>query len=104
MDPNAISSQWQLENILTFYEQHTQSNPESNITTELDVFYKMIMSRIFLKNHLPIIQKVLLIHHTTDIVTLDTISNILSLIFKKLKYALSKLHSVLTFISRRKRL
>ena len=64
----------------------------------------MIISHISLKNHLPIIQKVLLIHYTTDIVTLDTISNILSLTLKKLKYALSKLYSVLTFISRRKRL
>ena len=64
----------------------------------------MIISHISLKHYLPTIQKVLLIHHTTDMVTLDTISNIMSLILKELKYALSKLHSVLTFIPRRKTL
>ena len=62
------------------------------------------MSHVSLKHYLPTIQKVLLTHYTTDMVTLDTISNILSLILEELKYALSKLHSVLTFIPRRKRL
>jgi len=74
MDQDALSPQRQLEDVLTFHEQRTQSNPESNVTAELDAFYKMIMSRVSLKHHLPTIQKVLLIHHTTDMVTLDTIS------------------------------
>ena len=104
MNSDALSPQWQLEDVLTFHEQRTQSNPESNVTTKLDTFYKMIMSRISLKHHLSTIQKALLIHYTTDMVTLDTISNILSLTLEELKHALSKLHSVLTFIPRRKRL
>jgi len=62
------------------------------------------MSHVFLKHHLSTIQKALLIYHTTDMVTLDTISNILSLTLEELKHAMSKLHSVLTFIPRRKRL
>jgi len=103
MDPDAISSQWQLENILTFHEQHTQSNPESNVTAELDAFYKMIMSHLSLKHHLSTIQQALLIHHTTYEVILHTIANILSLTLKELKHTLSKLHSVLTFIPQGKR-
>jgi len=62
------------------------------------------MSHVFLKHHLSTIQKALLIYHTTDMVTLDTISNILSLTLEELKHVMSKLHSVLTFIPRRKRL
>ena len=104
MDLDTLSSQWQLEDVLAFHKQYTQSNPESNVTAELDTFYNMIMSYVFLKHHLPTIKKVLLIYHTTDMVTLDTISNTLSLTLEELKYALSKLYSILTFISGRKRL
>ena len=104
MDLDTLSSQWQLEDVLAFHKQYTQSNPESNVTAELDTFYNMIMSYVFLKHHLPTIKKVLLIYHTTDMVTLDTISNTLSLTLEELKHALSKLYSILTFISGRKRL
>ena len=103
MDQDALSPQRQLEDVLTFHEQRTQSNPESNVTAELDAFYKMIMSRVSLKHHLPTIQKVLLIHHTTYKVVLHTIANILSLTLEELKHALSKLYSVLKFIPRREK-
>ena len=61
------------------------------------------MSRVSLKHHLPTIQKALLIHHTTYEIALHTIANILSLTLEELKHALSKLHSVLTFIPERER-
>jgi len=103
MDQDALGPQRQLEDVLAFHEQHTQSNTESNVTVELDAFYKMIMSRVSLKHHLPTIQKALLIHHTTYKVVLHTIANILSLTLEELKHALSKLHSVLTFIPEEER-
>ena len=98
MDPDALSPQRKLEDVLAFHEQRTQSNHESNVTAELDAFYKMIMSRVSLKHHLPTIQKALLIHHTASGKALHTIANILSLTLDELKHALSKLYSVLTFI------
>ena len=102
MDQDALSPQRQLEDVLTFHEQRTQSNPESNVTAELDAFYKMIMSRVSLKHHLPTIQQSLLIHHTASGEALHTIANILSLTLEELKHALSKLQSVLTFIPDKK--
>jgi len=63
----------------------------------------MIMSRVSLKHYLPTIQQALLIHHTASGEALHTIANILSLTLNELKHALSKLHSVLTFISKGKR-
>jgi len=103
MDPDALSPQRQLEDVLAFHEQHAQSKTESNVTAELDTFYKMIMNRISLKHHLPTIQQALLIHHTASGEALYTISNILSLTLEELKHALSKLHSVLTSIPGRER-
>jgi len=103
MDPDALSPQRQLEDVLAFHEQRTQSNPESNVTAELDAFYKMIMSRISLKHHLPIAQQSLLIHHTASGAALHTISNILGLTLDELKHAVSKLQSVLAFTPERER-
>ena len=56
------------------------------------------MDHIFPEHHLPIVQQSLLIHHTTSVATLCTISNILDLTLDELKHILSKLHSILTFI------
>ena len=103
MDPDALSPQRQLEDVLVFHEQRTQSNPESNVTAELDAFYKMIMSRVSLKHHLPTIQKALLIHHTASGKALHTIANILGLTLDELKHGFSKLCSVLTFIPEEER-
>ena len=98
MDEHAVSPQRQLAGVLTFHEQRTQSNTESNVTAELDAFYKMIMDRISPEHHLPIVQQSLLIHHTASGAALHTIANILDLTLEELKNALSRLHSVLTFI------
>ena len=59
------------------------------------------MSCISLKHHLPTIQQALLIYHTISETALHIIFNILNLTLEELKHALSKLYSILTFISRR---
>jgi len=98
MDQHAVSPQQQLEDVLTFRAQQIQSNTKSNVTSELDAFYKMIMDYIFPEHHLPIVQQLLLVRHTASGAALHTISNILGLTLDELKNALSKLYSVLTFI------
>ena len=103
MDQHAVSPQWQLEDVLAFRARRIQSNAKSNVTAELDAFYKMIMDCISPEHHLPIVQQLLVIHHTTSEAALHTISNILGLTLDELKNALSKLHSVLTFIPEEER-
>jgi len=96
MDPDVLSPQRQLEDVLAFRARRIQSSTKSNITAELDAFYKMIMDRISPQHHLPIVQQSLLIYHTASGATLHTIANILGITLEELKNALSKLHSVLT--------
>jgi len=98
MDQHAVSPQRQLEDVLVFCAQWIQSNTKSNVTAELDAFYKMIMDHIPPEHHLSIVQQLLLIHHTVSRVVLHTLSNILDLTLDELKCILSKLHSILTFI------
>ena len=92
----------QLDRILEFHSQWIQLNTKSSVTAELDAFYGMIISQISSKR-LPIIQQLLLIHHTTSGAALHILCNIQGLALEDLKHALSKLHSVLTFIPERKR-
>jgi len=107
----------QLGLVLKFHsqqEKRIQSNTKSSITGELDAFYRMIMSRIS-HEHLPIVQQALLIHHTNPKTSDDVIfmtgdkpekqlyalANIVGHTVASLKHALSKLYSVLTFISKK---
>jgi len=92
----------QLDRVLEFHSQRIQSNTKSSVTSELDAFYGMIISRISSK-HLSIVQQSLLIHHTTPGATLHILCNIQGLALEDLKHALSKLYSVLTFIPGRER-
>ena len=103
MDQHAVSPQQQLENVLAFHAQWIQSNAKSNVTAELDAFYKMIMDCISPEHYLPIVQQLLLVRHTASVVALHTISNILGLTLDELKHALSKLYSILTFIPEEER-
>jgi len=119
MDPNLFPEQ-QLGLVLKFHsqqEKRIQSNTKSSVTGELDAFYRMIISRIS-SEHLRIVQQALHIHHTSsrkpdDIlimavwspdrpeIQLYVIANILGHTVASLKHALSKLQSVLTFISKK---
>ena len=101
MDQGDLPRQ-QLDRVLEFHSQRIQSNTKSSVTAELDGFYGMIISRISSK-HLPIVQQSLLIHHTTSEASLHILCNIQGLALEDLKHALSKLHSVLTFIPGRER-
>ena len=101
MDQGDLPRQ-QLDRVLEFHSQRIQSNTKSSVTAELDAFYGMIISRISSK-HLPIVQQSLLIHHTTSEASLHILCNIQGLALEDLKHALSKLHSVLTFIPGRER-
>ena len=92
----------QLDCVLGFHSQQIQSNTKSSVTAKLDVFYGMIISQISSK-HLPIVQNLLLIHHTASEATLHTLCNIQGLALEDLKHALSKLYSVLTFIQKREK-
>jgi len=98
MNRHAISPQRQLNDVLAFHEQQIRPNTKSNVMGELDAFYRMIMDRIPPENHLPIVQQLLLIHHTLPWAPLHTLANILDFTLEELKHVLSKLHSVLTFI------
>ena len=62
----------------------------------------MIISQISSK-HLLIIQQLLLIHYNTSMIALHILYNIQSLALENLKYALSKLYSVLIFIPKEER-
>jgi len=55
IDQHAVSPQWQLEDVLAFHAQQIQSSTKSNITSKLDVFYKMIIDCISPEHHLPIV-------------------------------------------------
>ena len=119
MDPNLFPEQ-QLGLVLKFHsqqEKRIQSNTKSSVTGELDAFYRMIISRIS-PEHLPIVQQALLIHHISskkpdDILLMAVwspdrpeiqfyvLANILGHTVASLKHALSKLQSVLTFISKK---
>jgi len=119
MDPDLFPDQ-QLGLVLKFHsqqEKRIQSNTESSVTAEPDGFYQMIISRIS-SEYLPIFQQALYIHHTSskkpdDIlltavwspdrpgIQLYVLANILGHAVMSLKHALSKLQSVLTFISKK---
>ena len=94
--------QQQLDCVLEFHSQWIQSNTKSSVTAELDTFYRMIISQISSK-HLPIVQQLLLIHYNTSMIALHILCNIQSLALENLKYALSKLYSVLIFIPKEER-
>ena len=100
MDQENLPQQ-QLVYILEFHLQQTQSNTKSSVTTKLDAFYQMIISQISSK-HLPIIQQLLLINHTTFEAILYTLSNFQGLTLENLKHTLSKLYSVIIFISKKR--
>ena len=101
MDQEDLPRQ-QLDRVLEFHSQRIQLSTKSSVTAELDAFYGMIISRISSK-HLPIVQQSLLIHHTTPGAALHILCNIQGLALEDLKHALSKLHSVLTFIPEEER-
>ena len=103
MDQHAVSPQRQLEDVLAFRARRIQSNTKSNVTSELDAFYKMIMDCISPEHHLPIVQQLLLAHRIASGAASHTLSNILGLTLDELKNALSKLYSVLTFIPEEER-
>jgi len=92
----------QLDRVLEFHSQRMQSNTKSSVTAKLDAFYGMIISWISSK-HLPIVQQLLLIYHNTSEASLHIPCNIQGLTLEDLKHALSKLHSVLTFIQKREK-
>ena len=121
MDPDLFPEQ-QLELVLTFHsqrEKRMQPNTEPNITGELDAFYLMIISRIP-PEHLPMVQQALLVYHTNleshshismfqssstkPEIQLYVLANILGHSLASLKLALSKLYSIVTFISEKERL
>ena len=102
MDQEDLPRQ-QLDHVLEFYSQCTQSNTKSSVTAKLDAFYGMIISRISYK-HLSIVQQSLLIHHITSGAALYILCNIQGLVLEDLTHALFKLHSVLTFIPEEERL
>jgi len=121
MDPDLFPEQ-QLELVLTFHsqwEKWMQPNTEPNITSKLDAFYLMIISCIP-PEHLPMVQQALLVHHTNPEshshismfqssstkpeIQLYVLANILGHSLASLKLALSKLYSILTFISEKERL
>ena len=103
MDQHAVSPQRQLEDVLAFRARRIQSNTKSNVTSELDAFYKMIMDCISPEHHLPIVQQSLLAHCIASGAASHTLSNILGLTLDELKNALSKLYSILTFIPEEER-
>ncbi|KAJ3560994.1 hypothetical protein NP233_g10475 [Leucocoprinus birnbaumii] len=101
LDPNALSPQRQLKDVLAFFSQQqstatTASCTHSSVTTELDAFYSLIMRRIPLAM-LPIVQQILLAFRTMDNVPKRVPANILGLSLQELDNSLSRLHSVLTF-------
>ncbi|KAJ3553366.1 hypothetical protein NP233_g12663 [Leucocoprinus birnbaumii] len=101
LDPNALSPQRQLKDVLAFFSQQqstatTASCTQSSVTTELDAFYSLIMRRIP-PAMLPIVQQILLAFRTMDNVPKRVPANILGLSLQELDNSLSRLHSVLTF-------
>jgi len=88
----------QLDHVLEFHSQWIQLSTKLSVTAELDAFYGIIISRISSK-HLPIVQQSLLIHHTASETAMHILCNIQCLALEDLKHTLSKLYSVLTFIS-----
>ena len=72
-----------------------QLDTKSSVTAKLDVFYGMIISCISSK-YLSIVQQSLLIYHITSEVILHILYNFQDLALENLKYALSKLYSILT--------
>jgi len=90
----------QLDCVLEFYSQWMQLDTKSSVTAKLDAFCRVIISHISSK-HLLIAQQSLLIHHITSEVTLHMLCNVQGLALEDLKYALSKLYSVLTLYQKR---
>ena len=85
----------QLDCVLEFHSQQIQSDTKLSVTAKLDAFYGVIISHISSK-HLSITQQSLLIHHIKSEITLHMLCNVQGLTLEDLKYALSKLYSVLT--------
>jgi hypothetical protein len=97
MDPDALSPERQLQDVLSLHSHLAPTSPDSNPITRLDEFYYMIMRRIPAKL-LPVIQQILLLNKELDTSTPPTrlLANVLGLTLSELETCLMKLRSVLT--------